>query len=157
MPFKSFTQPHLTTLQKIQVFEPTYKNVLFIISEDAQAFAAQGMIDIIKSIQPNAINPKMAAMLGLYMELLQRGYVRQDGLTTRITPRGRWYLLATHFSLGFWAIVAAFIIGAASTSIPLCLSRLTRPEAPQIRSKESSSPSLPVYHSKILKDSAKRK
>ena len=146
-----------STLNLIQVFEPTYRNVLFIISKDKEAFAGRGMIEILKSAQPNATNPKMAAMLGLYIELLQKEYVSQDGLRSQITFKGRWYLLATHFSIGFWAILAAFFIGAASTSIPIYLSHITRPEAPQTRPRESSSPSLPVHRSINLKDSSKKK
>jgi hypothetical protein len=42
-------------------------------------------------------------------------------------------------SIGFWGIIAAFFIGAASTSIPLYLSHKTRSEVPQIRPKVSSS------------------
>jgi hypothetical protein len=146
-----------STLNLIQIFEPTYRNVLFIISKDKEAFTGKGMIELLKSAQTNTPNPKMAAMLGIYMEVLQRGYVKQDGLTSKITMRGRWHLLTTHPSIGFWSIIAAFFIGAASTSIPIYLSHLTRPEAPQTKPKESSSPSLPVHPSTHLKDTSKKK
>lgn len=154
---KSERLSQMSTLNKIQVFEPNYRNVLFIISKDKEAFTVGGMIEIMKSIQPNTTNPKMAAMLGLYLELLQKGYVKQDGLTSKITIKGRWHLLTTNPSIGFWGIIAAFFIGAASTSIPLYLSHLTRPEAPQTKPKEFSFPSRPAHPAINLKDFSKKK
>jgi len=157
MLFKQEKSSQLSTLNKIQVFEPTYRNVLYIISQDKEAFAGKGMIELLKSVQSNTTNPKMAAMLGIYMEVLQKGLVSQDGLKNRITLKGRWYLISTHYSIGLWGIVLAFFVGVAAISIPQYILHLSKSAFQPIKPKESSSLSVPAHPSIDQKNSSKKK
>lgn len=127
------------------------------ISKDHQAFATGGLIEIMKSMKPNTTNPKVAAMMGIYLELLHKGYVSQDGLKSRIALRGRWYLFCTHFSVGFWGVVAGFIGGAATIAIPFYILLLTKSQPQPTEQKMLSSPVVPVYPPTNQKDTSKKK
>lgn len=120
----------LSTINRVLIFAPTYKNVLWIISKDKGAFAAGFSIELYKSGAVKEGNTHLSEMLKIYLELKEKGYVRNGGMEVHLTKWGWMYLISR--SLWFQILVSvAAIVGAVVGIMALNSTSTEKPKSIQ--------------------------
>jgi hypothetical protein len=147
----------ISATNKILLYEPTERGILWIIENDPSAFVTTLILDVLKNPQlldskvDNASTKNLAKALPIYMKLHQRGFIKQDGIKIVITWKGKLFRLYTHPSISFWGALFAIIIGIITLIVSiLVLLRTETHTRQQETTKQVQQPTsyLPPYHQK---------
>lgn len=148
----------LSSKQKIMMFEPNERFILWIVVNDPKAFDINFMMDIAQNqalMKPDPTS-NLTKALNIFLKLIQREFIKQNGLEYKVTPKGQLYRFVTN---PFFPLFA--LLFAASIAITLGLYNHKPTETPPKSSKDSTlkqqtNLDSSVHHQKILKDSSKK-
>lgn len=138
----------ISVIDKILIYEPNERGILWLIANQPTAFTVQTFIDISK--KPHLMKPNpdsnLAKALPIVIKLHDRGFIksawRKKGkgqeMITKITWKGKFYRLYTHPAMIFWAT----LVGIATLIVSVLILIRTPPVQPPAQKKVSTSDSI---------------
>lgn len=114
---------------KILTTQPTEENVFYLISKDSKAFTPLMMSKM--ACEHPIPNEHIKWMFGIYTQLLEKGYIRCNGIDNVITWRGKIHLIMINRKSPFWFGVLGIIIGGIGLPMVQNLINTVKPQNQQ--------------------------
>ena len=103
----------ITTFNRVLLTAPTERFILWALAKDSKLFNIDPLIKI--GVKPDLMkagaDSNLSKALGIFQNLIDRGYINQNYDNSKITLKGQLYRLSTHPSLGLWTFIVALMIG----------------------------------------------
>ncbi len=91
----------------LETFEPSQRNVLYLIDKYPVAFSVAGLSELRLKFYSKELPSNVYSLQKTAMEMAEKGLIETGLARTTITAKGRWYQFYSHPANWIWAIIIA--------------------------------------------------
>ena len=147
----------LSAKDKLSLFLPSERSVLWIISSHPEAFTISFLLEVGNELARTEPKPdsNLTKAMAIASSLEQRKFIKIGAERTVITFKGQLYRLFTHPGVSFWGIIIGALVGIAAI---FYAGQPTKETHPTITNKKQPpiADSL-LYHQKSKSNSSRKK
>lgn len=102
-------------------FQPTIKDVLYLIKRDKRTFNGEHYVELLKIFNSDRDKHKnIGEFIRVLLEAETRGYIKRSVFESSITGKGKWYSIVHHPTLPLWGIIVAILLAIPTWNLFNC-------------------------------------